>query len=172
MAEDKLSKNWRTSGKGETYSYFSELQNDTLKEAAYKTHESKSKEPIEFDGYYFFPAIFPDKEKKKADGSPEMVEMLFRFMKKEDAVAKAGAAGGGAGKNFAPRKEWAIYSIGLKEIAIDDIPAENAALKEGKVPLTTDDVGVNFAAYVNADSKLVRLWGNKYKIEVKERATT
>src|ERR1044072_2683467 len=98
MVEDKLSKNWRTSGKGETYSYYSDMKDQTLLEAAKKLVETKSKEPIEYDGYYFTAAEFPDSKDKS-----KKVEMIYRFMEKNDAVTKLGSSGGGG---FKPTKTF------------------------------------------------------------------
>lgn len=157
MVEDKLSKDWRTSKEGETYSYYESVKDQTLLEAAKKTVESKSKEPIEYDGYFFAPASFKGKDGKQ-------VEMIFRFMEKEKAVAKLDYKGG----NYAPKKDWLVtYS----DIAFMDLNHKDKIMeltKKGYIFAPFSLVG-NMCLHIDGDGNKLQALVLPYKIEIREQ---
>lgn len=161
MVEDKLSKNWRTSGKGETYSYYSDMKDETLLAAAKKLVETKSKTPIQYDGYYFTSAEFPDSKDKS-----KKVEMIYRFMEEKVASEKLNSGGGG---NWKPTKTFLTTYSDLSFLSWEhDKDSIMALQKQGYVAASAGLVG-DMAVHVSSKGDILQAFVLPYKVEVREQ---
>lgn len=190
MAQDKLSKNWRENQTThETYSAFDDLSIEELRDTAQAQWDNKIKDSFEYDGYYFVPSIFPQKDKENKpvndkDGKPVLVKLLYRYMDKNDEglkkrVERIGESGSGGSRNYAPKKEYTTFVLAIEWIENGDVESENAALADGKIPLTVGDLPEEMLMFKrveenkktkNPEELIIRAWGNKYKYELKERS--
>jgi hypothetical protein len=161
MVEDKYSSNWRTSQKtNETYSYLADIINEELKTKVEKHYSEKSKDIIEQGDYYYFPIQFEDKDTKKP------VQMVYRFIDKEKAVAKANAQGSGGNKQFAPRK---IYYETFEQpipVPLTDYAQQAENRAKGMQILSANLVGSNGAVFYDPEGKMCILMGKVFKVEL------
>lgn len=161
MAEDIFSSNWRESQKTkETYSYLSDIIDEELKTLIEKHYETKSKDIIEYEKYFFYPIQFEDKETKKP------VQMIYRYTNKDKALAKANSSGGKDGKQFAPRKEY--YKTFEQPIPIPTTDYQQQAehRAKGLQILTAELVGSNGAVFYDPDGKMCLMMGKVFKVEL------
>ena len=85
MAEDIFSSNWRESQKTkETYSYLADITDEQLKTLVQQHYDTKSKDIIEYEKYFFYPIQFEDRDTKKP------VQMIYRFNNKKRPLTKDG----------------------------------------------------------------------------------
>ncbi len=160
MADDIFSSNWRESQKTkETYSYLSDIIDEKLKELIEKHYETKSKDVIEYERYFFFPIQFEDKETKKP------VQMIYRYTNKDKALARASSSSGG-GKQFAPRKEYYKTYEEAIPVPLTDYQTQANERAKGKQVLTAEMVGSNGAVFYNPEGTMCILMGKVFKVEL------
>lgn len=160
MVEDKYSKNWRESQKTkETYSYLSDLTNQELTDKVNKHYETKSKEVIEIGDYFYFPIQFEDKETKKP------VQMIYRYITKDKAEARANSQAAGGGKSFAPRKEYYKTFEQPIPVGLTDYQAQAEHRAKGLQVLTSEMLG-NTAMIMAEDGHYSLLMGKVFKVEL------
>lgn len=162
MAEDIFSSNWRESQKTkETYSYLADITDEQLKTLVQQHYDTKSKDIIEYEKYFFYPIQFEDRDTKKP------VQMIYRFTNKEKATAKAGQQkDGGANKQFAPRKVYYETFEQPIPVPVTDYAQQAEHRAKGLQILTSNLVGSNGAIFYDPEGKMCLLMGKVFKVEL------
>jgi len=160
VVEDKYSSDYRTQkDTNETYTYADKMTDEELKTKVNKHYETKgNKEVIELGGYFWYPIQFTGKDGK-------LVQMIYRYLKKEQADAKAAGSGGGGGKTFAPRKEYYKTYKQLTPVLATDYQTQIELEKKGFTVLTAELIG-DKALFINDQGDMVQNYGIVYKIEL------